>query len=188
MIEDAVCAELGRERLALLGAARAENVQPRGVRELDCRCSHAAGRAVDENGFALCRSPAIEERDLSREIGHSQTRALFEGERLGEGKHVFRFARDELRVRAARWPVEHDAVANSEVRNARSDLLDHSGRVVPRSERKRLRPVRAGADVGIDRIDADRVHADEDLARRGHRISHGLVLKNGRVAEGVHAD
>ena len=99
---------------------------------------------------------------LHGEALQHHARGLLEGDAVGQlhqavGRH------GALGVRAERAVAVGDAVAHLELGHARADGLDHARALDAEARRQRHR-IEAGAMVGVDVVEADRV-----VARRGPR-------------------
>ena len=176
MVEHVVRALLARERQPFRRAGGADHPQAVRARELHGRGADAAARAVHQHRLARAGLGAEEERAPRRRIRHAERRALRERDPRRQRMRLRLVADEQLSV-AARGAVRVDAVAGLEGGHARADLLDGAGDVGAGGVGKiGLARVGAGADVGVDRVHADGVDANEDLAGPGRRVGHVLEL------------
>ena len=78
VIEDFVRALLLHERLAALGARRAEDAKPGGARHLHGGDADGAARAVNQHGLARLRAALVEQRAPRGDVGNVHAGALRE--------------------------------------------------------------------------------------------------------------
>ena len=79
-------------------------------------------------------------------------------------------AEEALGVGAGEGAEDVDALADFEIGDAGADGFDEAGGVGAGGEGEGFGAVFAGADVGVDGVDADRFGADDDLVGGGNGV------------------
>ena len=138
--------------------------------ELDGGGSDTAAAAVDEDCFGGLGLAADEDGAVGGAVGDADGGALFEGEARGEWVDLGGGAEDALGVGAGEGAEGVDAIADFEVGGAGADGFDDAGGVGAGGEGELFWAVFAGADVGVDGVDADRLGTDDDLVGGGGGI------------------
>ena len=110
----------------------------------------------------------------------------FIGDVVGQRDHG-RGGNDALLGIGAMGGDDGDAVARLELGHARADRQHVAGRFIAERERQRRR-IEAGAEIGVDEVEADGAVADQDLARPRRRQGDLLELQNLGPTGLVHAD
>jgi len=151
--------------------------------ELDCGDADTAGAAVDEDGFAGFTLGAIEEGVVGDAGGDADGGALLEGGVVGEWVDGGEIAEGFFGVGAGEGCVGVDAVADFEFGDGFTNGVDSAGGVFSGSIGEWHGAVLAGADVGIDGVDADGVDADDDLATRGFGVGDFFEFQDFGAAE-----
>ena len=119
-------------------------------------------------------------------LQHHRRRRL-EGNIVRQGHDEFRLDIARRRIAAERAGVGH-AVAGLEPRHPLAERNDLARALVAGNEGRRRR-IGAGAEIDVEKIHADGVLADLDLARAGRRqVAEFLITQNLRPAGFMHAD
>ena len=138
VVDDGIGAvRLGRRRF-LVAADRRENPGARRLRHLDRHGADRPRAAGDQHAQAIDR-PVGEQRPVRGHRGHAQAGTLFEADSIGQGHREIGANCDLLGRRTARTltlavggavdVVEPDPLADTPLRHARADRLDHPGAV-----------------------------------------------------------
>ena len=168
--------------------------------DLERRRRDAAADAPDQHPLARLHGRLRDEHPVGGLVDERERRRLLERERVVEREHLRRVDRDQLAVRAVgvlaehrdRVPVlepgvEHDAVADGEAVDSRSERLDDAGAV--RSQDPGLRHGReAHAHPHVEVVERRGCEADENLAVGRLRIGNVLVPEDLRPAVLVDSD
>ncbi len=178
VIDDAVRSEFASSRCFLVAADGGDDRRAGRLRHLHDHRADAAGAAIDEDGLAGLQLRAVEQPEVGGDADQRARGGLFVRHSGRCGVEPLSLDADELRARAlpAEKPLVRspDAVARLEVRHARSDRVDHAREVGAGDRRLRQRHgCRAGADVGVDRVDRRGQDLDPDLAVASARESAG---------------
>ncbi len=131
----------------------------------------------------------MKQRHVGRGVRDAERRALGKGDGIGQVMQMDRFAEGLLGVSAGDGAGEVDTVADFPAGDACTERGDgacavHSRRI---GQRRKLR-VFAGANVGLDWVDAGCGNADEDLAGGGSEIGDVGHLEDFRLAELLDTD
>ena len=179
-VEDLVCALFADELEAAFGAGSANDAESGSAGELDGSNADAAAGAVDEDGFAPNGAGFLEEGPVGGGVGNIDSGALSEGKGAGKGMDLGWFAEGEFGIGAGKAPAEVNALAGG-FDDAGSIHAGGVGEVWRRG-------VLAGADVGVNGVDAGSVDADEELPGCGMKVGDGFELHDVGRAELVDAD
>jgi hypothetical protein len=188
VIADVIGALLANQAHPLVGARGADHGAAVRAGDLDgCHADAAAG-TMDEHGFPRARLPADEQRSPRRPVRDTDRRPLLKRDAVRKRVDLPLFGQRELGV-ATRRAVRIDAIADLHARHAGAERRHDTAEIAARRVReRRFARICAGAHVGLDRVDANRVHPDQDLTRAGGGIGGVFELQHLRSAELAHDD
>ena len=191
MVQHMMGALLAHERQAALRPCGTDDVQAAGSGDLNRGDADTAAGAVHEHRFAGAGARLVEERAPRGPVRHADRCALLKRDAVRQAMHLRVVADRQLGVaaRTRRDTVCVDAIALLERRHVGADRFHDTGDIGSRCVGKvRLASVSPGADVGLHRVDADRLHPDEDLRRPRCRFGHVFDLHHVRWTELAHDD
>ena len=94
-----------------------------------------------------------------------------------------------LRIRPTDRPGGVNPIARPELAHAFAHFFDYSGAIIAGRERQcRLSRIGPGADVSLNRINANRVYPHEHLAGPGPQLRHADQFHHLRLTELFHTD
>ena len=134
------------------------------------------------------------QRAIRGAVGHTKRRSLRERHALGQAVQLRWTAARALGVGSGAGDGVADAadvhaIAGLDSRHVRADRFDLAGAVLAgRVRQHRLARVEAGAEVGVDWVDAGGAHTHHDLAGSRRRIGNIFQFHNGGTAELVYSN
>ncbi len=193
VVDDVRGAMRQRQFTLLLRADGADQLHTKGARPLAGDQAHAPGCGVEQDRLAGLQRVGRAKQVLHRQALQHHGGCRLERDRIREldddrGRH-----HAQVGVGAVGPAGVRDAVARLHVGHALAHRLDHARAFLAQAAGQRLR-IQAGAKVHVDEVQADRVLAQQDLARPGRAhvdidIFHHLGAAIGGDADcfGVHA-
>ncbi len=184
MIEDVMRAILQNEFASALGSARRKNRESSRSRQLNCRRSDSAARAMNQNSFACDRFGALKQSTISSGVRRVDRRTLSERNFFRQRMNIIRFAQREFCISASRSPGSVNTISDTSGFYFRADGFNHTRRIfswrVGQRWETRIRP---GANVSFDRIHSGSMNAHKNLFRAGLRNRNFFKPQNFRPAE-----
>ena len=150
---------------------RSDQLQSEGACPLARDQPDAAGRRMEQHEITLPQAALrlhLLQQVLRRQALEHHGRTGLEIDGVWQLADAFGRHHADLAIAARRLAGVGGAIACLEVRHARSDGLDHAGRLHPELQRHR-QLVHARALVNVDEVQADRLVPDPDLA--GSRLA-----------------
>ena len=102
--------------------------------------------------------------------------------------HLFLFAQRLFGIRAAERTSQIHPVAHGHPVYALAHSLDYAGSVRTGREGRGRFGIDAGPNIGLNRIDADRVHAHHDLTRSRGQVRDLFELQHLRITKLVYTN
>ena len=156
---------------------------------MDGRETHSARSAVDQDGFPGLGPRPLKKRAEGGGIGNVNSRSLGKGEGLRQQMNLRGEAQRIFRVSAGQAVADVNPVPYRPTRHAGTEGGHGATRILSGSIGQfRFRGVGTGTDVGIHRVDADRVNADEHLSRAGAEGRQFLQLQDFRATKLANAN
>ncbi len=180
-------AAIGEREISLrLGADSADDMGAERPRPLARQKPDAAGGGVDQHPMVRLDLEGLVQQVPDRHSLQHQHRALLVSDMVGQFYELVR-RNIPLRGIAAEIEIIGDAIAGMKIGHPRANRQDLAGRLIAGDEGQSRRLVKAVAVIHIDKIQADGMLADADLAgtRRGH--IHRLIDQGFRAPYLVHA-
>ena len=140
-------------------------VMPDSPTELHPGDTHPTAGSMHEKRFAGRGMTAVKERLIGSSIGHEHGGPLGERRLFAKRMHLFLFAQGLFGVRTAERTGQIHPVTHGNPVHALAYGLDDASAVRAGREGRRRLGIDTGPNIGLNRIDSDRVHTHHDLTR-----------------------
>jgi len=152
-------------------AGETDDVSAENFGQLDGDGAHATCRTRDDNGVACLQRDGMHRR-VSSSSRNEQCPSLLPRNMGGTTNQMVSLDNNQFGVTGPIVRESDDLVADRDVPDRAPDCLDDAGKVAALSRGECRGPLLGEgtlADCGLSRVDASRLHPDEDLLRSRHR-------------------
>ena len=169
---------------ALLRSGRPKHGHAHGARDLNTRDAHPAAGAVDQHGFAATSFGAEVQCVERGAIRHPNASPLGVCNSRRKRMNLVLQCQREFRVCAGQRPRDIHAITRPHALDASANRFDDSRSIGAGGIRqRRLDCISAVTHVGVVRVHADGVDADQDLPGGGTRSWNFFEIQNFGTAE-----